>query len=161
MEYLTYLIEMVRFEYIHLCKDNWTNHYCALIATLWAKYRMNSSLKCSVKCSPSLTSLCWHENVYLMVYSIQLSTWQSRYSAAYTGACLSSRYTSALSLSSVFPASHWLRNCRLRSGALTWPVGMRYAAKLPVNSNISVATRVAAQLHAGRPTLAEKKREDL
>lgn len=92
-----------------------------------------------------------------MVYSIQLTTWQSRYSAAYTGSRLSSRYTSALSLSSVFPASHWLRNCRLRSGALTWPIGMRYAAKLPVNSNISVATRVAAQLHAGRATLAEKR----
>lgn len=104
---------------------------------------------------PMLTWECLPKT--FMVYSIQLTTWRSRYSAAYTGACLSSRYTSVLSLSSVFPASHWLRNCRLRSGALTWPIGMRYAAKLPVNSNISVATRVAAQLHAGRATLAEKR----
>lgn len=64
----------------------------------------------------------------------------------------SSDRTSPLSFPLEFTASHRLRQGRLCSGARTWSVGMRYAANVPVSSNISVDVRVAAQLHAGRPT---------
>ena len=62
------------------------------------------------------------------------------------------RHTSVLSLSAALTASRWLWERRLCSGDITRPTGTRYAAKLPVCSNINVAIRVAAQLHAGRPT---------